>query len=203
MQVRGLWPHNSLLHRLCDNSAEFLSFYLTFYWFFVEFTSCTPIPLISPSLHTYPPPLKPPLDLPTSPKQKKINLIVEAVACHNVFYSIIVCLLVQMFIAMSHWSGLRPLASATPSVLDPNQDYSQISCCWPLSWRSYKFGSVGLTPSCALTVHRQGRCWGGPTQSPGSGLGWYLSWSACQLFCIHTSRESSPVSAALLAHPVL
>ena len=27
-----------------------------------------------------------------------------------------------MFIAMSHWSDLRPLASATPSLLDPRWD---------------------------------------------------------------------------------
>jgi hypothetical protein len=30
---------------------------LTFYWFFVNFISCTPIPLISLSPHTYFPPL--------------------------------------------------------------------------------------------------------------------------------------------------
>ena len=34
-----------------------------------------------------------------------------------------------MFIAVSHWSGLRPLASATLSILDPHWDSSQISCC--------------------------------------------------------------------------
>ena len=28
-------------------------------------------------------------------------------------------------------------------------------------------------------IHRWGRCWGGPTQSPGSS--WKLSWSACQV----------------------
>ena len=35
----------------------------------------------------------------------------------------------QMFIAMSHWFGLRSLASATLSKLDPQRDSTQISCC--------------------------------------------------------------------------
>ena len=38
---------------------------------------------------------------------------------------------------MSHWSGLRPLASATLG----------ISCCCPVSWRFYSFGFESL---CAL-----------------------------------------------------
>lgn len=32
----------------------------------------------------------------------------------------------QMFIAMSHWSGSRPLASVTLSILDPHQGSSHI-----------------------------------------------------------------------------
>ena len=34
----------------------------------------------------------------------------------------------QMFIAVSHWSGSRHLASATPSILDHRWDSSLLSC---------------------------------------------------------------------------
>lgn len=37
-----------------------------------------------------------------------------------------------MFIAMSHWFGLRSLASVTPSILDPHQTppgYSVVALC--------------------------------------------------------------------------
>jgi hypothetical protein len=44
----------------------------------VNFTSCTPIPLISPSLRIYPHPCNPP---------KEKNLLVEAVVCHSVSHS--------------------------------------------------------------------------------------------------------------------
>ena len=98
-------------------------------------------------------------------------------------------LYLQMFIAMSHWSGLRPLASATLSILDPYWDSSQISCCCPVSWSSCVSGPAGWAPSLAPAVHRWGGCWGGPTQSPGSGPGWQLSWSHGQLPC---TRDRSP-----------
>ena len=136
----------------------------------MNFTSCTPIPLISLSLCIYPPPLQ--LHL-----QKKIRynlktcLVVEAVvwqcATQSTLLSILLCL--QMFIAMSHWSGLRPLASATLSILDPHQNSSWISCCCPVSWRSCSFGSTGPSPSCAPGFHQWDRCRSGPRQSPGSG----------------------------------
>jgi hypothetical protein len=37
----------------------------------------------------------------------------------------------------------------------------------------------------------------GPTQSPGSGLGWYRGWSAHQFFHTHTTRASSPALPGL------
>jgi hypothetical protein len=37
----------------------------------------------------------------------------------------------RMFIAMSHWSGSRPLASAILSVLESHWDLSLLSCCCP------------------------------------------------------------------------
>lgn len=61
----------------------------------------------------------------------------------------------------SHWCGSRPLASATPSMLDPPHGFSQVSSCCPVSWRSCSFGSTGPAPSFAPAVNRWGRCWSG------------------------------------------
>lgn len=78
-------------------------------------------------------------------------------------------LFLPVFISMTHWFDLRPLASATLSILDPHGDSSWISCCFPVSWRSCSFGSSEPAPSQAPAVHRWGTQWGGPTQSPESG----------------------------------
>ena len=147
-------------------------FFLTFYWFFVNFTLCTPIPLITPCPHTCP--------LPLPPHRGKKNLIVETLVCHSVSYSIplLFTLCLQIIIAMTHQSGTRPLASATLSILDPHWGSSQLSCCCPVSWRSFSFGCVGPCPLCTPAVHPRVRCWGGPIQSPGSGPKRYLNWSA-------------------------
>lgn len=72
-------------------------------------------------------------------------------------------------------------------------DLCQISRCCPVSWRSCNFDSAGPAPSGAPAVLRWDRHWGGPTQSPKSGPGWYLSWSTCLLSCTYTytTRKSS------------
>ena len=92
----------------------------------------------------------------------------ETAVCHGVSHNTPFCpnTFLQMFIAVSHLSGSRPLASATLSILNPHWDSSQISCCCPVSQRSCSFGSVGLAPSPALADGRWGRCWGGS----GSGV---------------------------------
>lgn len=66
----------------------FLSFsFVTFYWFFVNFAPCTPIPLTSPSLHIDPPHLEPP-----HPKQQlKTHLAMEAVLWHDISHSAPFC----------------------------------------------------------------------------------------------------------------
>ena len=81
-----------------------------------------------------------------------------------------------MFIAVSHWSGMRPLAcfcysSNTGSSLGLLSDILLLPCVM----ESCSVGSVGSAPSCTPSVHQRGRCWGGPIQSPGSGPGRYLS----------------------------
>ena len=134
----------------------------------MNFTSGTPIPLISLSLCIYPPPLQ--LHL-----QKKIRynlktcLVVEAVvwqcATQSTLLSMLLCM--PMFIAMSHWSGLRPLVS----MLDLHGDSFQISCRYPVLWRYCSFGSAEPDLLCAPGDHRWGRCCSASIQSPGSGPG--------------------------------
>lgn len=66
--------------------------------------------------------------------------------------------------------GLRSLASVTPPVLDPHQDYSWLSCHL-VSWGSCCFGSAWPAILCASAVHRWCRFWGGSPQSPASEPG--------------------------------
>lgn len=114
----------------------------------------------------------------------------------------------QIFITMSHWSGLRPLTSATPSILSPLQDSSQIPCCCPESWRTCAYIFSGPAPLPTPIVYQWGRCWGRLTQGPGSGPGWKLSRpvrvSVGPPFPIARGRTSSPSPAlsgpALLCH---
>jgi hypothetical protein len=124
-----------------------------------------------------PPPQYLPFTLATSfPNRGGKYLVVEAVVCSTVFHSISFCLcFLQMFIAMSHWSSMRPLASATPSILEPHWDSSSLSCWCPVSWRSCSFGSVGPAPSHTPAVY----------QALALGLRRYLSWGQSQLFSSH------------------
>jgi hypothetical protein len=61
----------------------------------------------------------------------------------------------EMSTAMSHWSGLRSLASVTPSILAPHQDSSWLSCCCPVAGRSCSFETAGPAPSYTPTFHRR------------------------------------------------
>lgn len=110
--------------------------------------------------------------------------IVEGVVSHCVpqytYLAILSCL--QMFIAMACWSGLRPLASSTLSILEPLQDSSQMFCYCPVTWRSCGFRSVGPATSCTPAVHWWDRSCGRPIKSPGSCPERYLSWSLALLF---------------------
>lgn len=82
---------------------------------------------------------------------------------------------------MSHWFGLRSLTSVTSSILDPHWDSSWLSCCCPVSQRSWSFGSPGPALPHTPIVHRWCRFLHKLTQSPGSGPSWYLSSVALQL----------------------
>jgi hypothetical protein len=55
----------------------------TFFIYYFQFCCCAPIPLISPSPHTCPPPLQSP------PNKERKTLNVEAVVCHSVSHSLL------------------------------------------------------------------------------------------------------------------
>jgi hypothetical protein len=55
-----------------------------------------------------------PRNLPTTEKK---HLTVETVVCHSVYRLLVILLFLQMFIAMTCWSGTRPLACETLSIL--------------------------------------------------------------------------------------
>lgn len=84
----------------------------------------------------------------------------------------------QMFIAMIHWSDLRPLASATPPTGSSLGLLLAIQF-FPVLWRAQLW--ICKAPLCISAVHRWGKCWGGPTQSSASGTERSLSWLALQL----------------------
>lgn len=88
----------------------------------------------------------------------------------------------KMFTKVSHWCGLRPLASVILSEWGPRLDSSQISYCFPVSRSSCHFGSTGLAPSYAAEVH--GWVDVGVDQLKALDLdlgGSWLSWSTCPL----------------------
>jgi hypothetical protein len=132
-----LQNYNENVPLLYLSSHNHLFLFRIFYWFFVNFTTCTQTLLISLFPRTHPLSLHLPIPL---------NLT-EATVCPSGFHSIPFC--PHIFTSLSHWSCLRPLASATSSILNLYQD----SGCCSVSWRSCSFGSVGLGPSCAPAVH--------------------------------------------------
>jgi hypothetical protein len=102
----------------------FYLFILTFYWFFLNFTTCTPFPLISPSLHICP------CNLPDKRKIKiriKLNNNKKS-HCRN---CIPFCPKELANVYVNESSIWRPLASAILSVLDTHllSRYSVVVLC--------------------------------------------------------------------------
>lgn len=133
--VLGLWTQVLRLvqQTLCPLSylLSIGPFFKTFYWFLCEFHIIYPHPSISPSaLATFP------------QKRMKVffcfgfflNLTVETVTavCH-IACSLSTHLYLEIFIAVSHWSGSRALASTTLSIPDPHRDSSWIRGSWQVS----------------------------------------------------------------------
>ena len=104
---------------------------------------------------------------------------------------------------------LEATSSCYTTSTDPPRDSCQISSCCSVLCRSYSFPSGGPASSHTPAVHRWSRCWGGPTQSPGSGPGWKPDNSpvlthGCQLFptqVAQLARVSSPPLSLLGSLP--
>ena len=156
----------------------------------MNFTSCTPIPLIShPSISSLCP-----CKLP--PQRKQTNKKYLCRSC-GVSHSIPFCLI--NFSSKCHWFGWRFLAFSTVSILDRHQGSSCISCCCPVSaaldlqdpplhvLKQFIDGAdIGAGPLKALDLDLNGSWivhpassspalprWGGGTTSPAWG-----SWKA-------------------------
>lgn len=141
------------------------------FFFFKLFTgslNSTPWTLVLP-IPLYPCTHPPPLQLSSCPcQQRKKNHAVEAAMCHHASQWVHSTLLVHASPpASAHCcdllSSTRSLASATPWILEPHRNSSQIPWCCPVLWRSHSPGSAGPGPSCSLAVHQWCRWWGGPT----------------------------------------
>lgn len=102
--------------------------FLTFYSFFVNFTSCTPIPLISLSLCICTLPLQPAHKTETNKKQTNQHSILPW-RC-----SVSQCFAQTSLLTNVHcnesWSGLGPLASATLTILNPHPGYMTPDSSW-------------------------------------------------------------------------
>ena len=111
---------------------------------FIDFPSCIPVPLISPSLRICCSPLQPApqnkiKNTQTDKTKHRKHLTVSPAVCPGVSHSVSLCPHIFTYkcpTAMSHWSGLRSLASVTPLVLHSHWDSSRSSCCCSVSWRS-------------------------------------------------------------------
>jgi hypothetical protein len=88
----------------------------------------------------------------------------------------------EIFVAMSHWSGLRLVASVKSSTLNHYQNFSQSFCYCSMSKRSCSFGSAELALShCIPAVRRKSRCWMGQLRALDLDLGSRLSQPAFSL----------------------
>lgn len=150
----------SLRREDADISQDMLFSHIIFNCFFENYTSCTPITQFSKSLSICPPPFVVP---PQRKFIKKLKIKVNKNTNKNIFFKrktkkrntyssvfptsslglltsgAIVChteymkMLIVQYV-LGQVQGLWPLA---PSILDPHQKSSLISCCCPKSWRSY------------------------------------------------------------------
>lgn len=101
--------------------------------------------------HSPPAPSYLPSALAMPPKQQPQPNDISPLKCRESHFYL------QTFTVRSHWSGSKPLASATLLV-------NLISCCCPEPWRSCSFGSVRPAPSPTPAGHRWGGSWGSPNQ---------------------------------------
>lgn len=115
-----------------------------------------------------------------------------AVVCHVPHYTLCPQICTCKFISMSHWSGLRPLASAMLVISDLRLDSFRLTCCCSVSCRSCHFRFSGPALSHVLTVHWWGGIWRGPDSSPTlslPGCSFSLQGQECGPACISTDQE--------------
>ena len=88
--------------------------------------------------------------------------------------------------------------STTLSILDPHWNgLLSDTLLLPCGLEMLQLCICRTSPFTCSSSSSWDRCWDGPTQSPGSGPGWYLSWPACELSHTHTTRASSPALPGL------
>ena len=156
----------------------------------MNFTPCTPVPLMSPSCNL--------------PQERKKNLTVEAVVCHSVLHRIPLCphFYVQTFTSVSrHWSGLRLLASATltntgssPGVFSDVSDIP-LPCVMEIL-------QLWICRTCPFTFPAVK----GYTSEWVNSESWIWAWVVAELLSLtalptSTSRRSSPAPPQL-THPM-
>lgn len=147
-----------------------------FLWILCKFHIITSTPLTTPSLWMALCPSNLP---PKENEQQEINkakhrkhLTVEAVVCQCVPQCTLLTtyLFLQMFLALSRWSGARPLASATLSMLDLPQGSSQLSFCCLCHGDLESLDQTHLFHTLQQFINEVD-FGGGPTQSPRSRPG--------------------------------
>jgi hypothetical protein len=156
----------ALLYQSLVKKMNYSWTFHNFYWFFMNFTSCTPILLISYSFSfTLYPCNHPPKE------NKKMKIIYKK---QNNSENISPC--PRIFTCKRSLQWLIGLVADLRLLLHdqywaPIETFSLISCFCSESWR-LSLGSVRTVSSWSLATHRRGRGWCGPTQSPASGPRW-------------------------------
>lgn len=113
------------------------------------FSSLCLVPLYPPSAFECPPPSQWNKKL----REKRKNLIVEAVVWHSESWSKPFCPFTCK--CLRHWSGLSSLVSVKLTILGRPWVSSWISCCCPLLWRSCSIGPARAASSHAPADHRR------------------------------------------------
>ena len=140
MCIKDLGPYLGTVGRFCSlRLSFFFSFLFNFLLILCEFHIMHPSPthLLVPSFAIQPLPPQKIKHIQTIQATHRQPIITEAVVCHSVFPvcpAVHTSSLANVYCNESLVSGLRPLASVTPSILDLHWDSSWLPCCCPVSW---------------------------------------------------------------------
>ena len=145
----------------------------------MSFTSCIPIPLISPY------PWYPPSTLAAFPTTEKKFHCGYTTLCPTVYPFVHTSLL-----AVVHCNNLLVRYEAS------GYSYEYWNLIGTPLRHPSNFGSVGSAPSCTPAVYWWGRCWSGPIQNSGIG-------PAGQPVAFPALTPSGSISVSMVAGPVL